>query len=38
MKALKSIGWFIFEYVPLGPLAPYWFGMLVGRMPRKVKQ
>ena len=34
---MNKIGWWLFNNVPMGKLAPYWFGMLIGRWPRKVK-
>lgn len=32
---MKTIGWWVFDNIPMGKLAPYWFGMLIGRWPHK---
>jgi hypothetical protein len=34
---MKALIW-IFDNVPLGPLAPYVFGIIMGRWPHKVKK
>jgi len=27
---MNDIGWFIFNNIPLGPIAPWFFGKLIG--------
>lgn len=40
MKRLRLIAWWVWEneWIPLGPLAPYWLGFCLGSMPRRVKR
>jgi len=37
MRLFSKVGWWVFDNIPLGNLAPYWFGMLIGRWPHRVK-
>jgi hypothetical protein len=34
---LHKIGWWIFDNIPLGKLAPHFFGWLIGSKPVKIK-
>ncbi|MBQ0112239.1 MAG: hypothetical protein KBT03_03825 [Bacteroidales bacterium] len=33
---LIDLAWWIFDNIPLGKLAPWYFGLLIGRMPHKI--
>lgn len=36
-RYLRHFAWWLFEVLPLGPLAPYVFGLLIGRWPHRVE-
>lgn len=34
---MRAMGWWLFNYIPLGRLAPWVLGLLVGSRPRRVR-
>ena len=34
---MRNLGWWLFDKVPLGPLAPYLLGLLLGSKPKRVR-